>query len=101
MLKIKIDKTLKQVKDSQRQERGKTSHKTYLKSLKGDILSGIQLSVSSIIDNYTPSTSSTDNSTPSTSFATNNFTTKSSDTHIQGVGEVAMLGIYSCLFFYI
>ena len=38
-------------------------------------------------------------STPSTSSSTNNFTKRSSDTYIHGVRIVAVLVIYTCVFF--
>ena len=60
-----MDKTPQKItKDPKRQERGKKSHETYMKRLKGNILRDNQLSPPSSTDNSTPSTpSSTDNST--------------------------------------
>ena len=72
-----MDKTLQKVvtKDPKRQERGKKSHKTYMKRLKEKILEDNQLSTPSLIGNSTPSTPSpTDRPTPSTSSSTGNST---------------------------
>ena len=60
-----MDKTPQKItKDPKGQERGKKSHETHMKRLKGNILRNNQLSTPSSTDNSTPSTpSSTDNST--------------------------------------
>ena len=74
---------------------------TYMKSFKENILRDNQLTTSSSVDNFTPSTSSsTDNSyTPSASFSIDKFNTLSSDTCIYDVGIVAILAIGACVFF--
>ena len=84
-----MDKTSQKVtKDPKRKEEDKKSYKTYMKRLKKNILQDIQISTPS--SNSTPSM---DNCIPFTPSSTNNFTTRSSDTYIYGVGIVAFLSI--------
>ena len=104
-----MDKTPQKVvtKDPKRQERGKKSHKTYMKRLKEKILEDNQLSTPSPTGNSTPSTPSpADRPTPSTSSSTGNSTpstpfhaTRSNDTYVYGVGILAVLVIDVCIFF--
>ena len=68
-----------------RQERGKTSHETYMKRLKEKILEDNQLSTSSSTDNSTSSTPS--------------HPARYSDTYVYGVGILAVHAIAVCLFF--
>ena len=107
-----MDETSEKVtKDSKRQERGKKSHKTYMKRLKKTkqkkTLEDNQLPTSPTTDGPTPSTSSsTGDPTPSTSSSTGNptpstpsHTTTTNDTYIYGVGILAVLAIGACVFF--
>ena len=90
----------KVTKDPKRQERGKKSHKTYMKRLKQKILEDNQ-------DKSTPSdSSSTGDSTSSTFSSTGDptpstplYTTRSNDTYVYGVGILAVLTISVCVFF--
>ena len=100
-LKINVDKISQKVtKDPKRQERGKDSHKTYMKSLKEKILENNQ-------DKPTSSGSSPKGDTkPSTFFSTGDPTpstplnaTISNDTYVYGVGILAVLAIGVCVFF--
>ena len=100
-LKINVDKISQKVtKDPKRQERGKESHKTYMKSLKEKILENNQ-------DKPTSSGSSPKGDTkPSTFFSTGDPTpstplnaTISNDTYVYGVGILAVLAIGVCVFF--
>ena len=96
-LKINMDKTSEKVtKDPKRQERGKKSHKTYMKRLKEKLLE----------DNQLPTPFPTDRTTPSTSSSTGDFTpsapshtTKPNDTYVYGVGMLAVFAIGVCVFF--
>ena len=90
-------------KDPKRQERGKKTHETYMKSLKEKILEDNQLPIRSPTDRPTPSTTSL---TPSTSSSTGNSTpstppraTRSNDAYIYGVGILAVLAIGVSVFF--
>ena len=93
--------------DPNRQERGKTSHETYIKRLKKKVLENNQLPTPSHACNSTPLTSSsTGNSTPSTSFSKGNSTSstsshaaRSNDTYVYGVGLLAVLAIGVSVFF--
>ena len=51
-----------------------------------------------ILKNQLSTSSSTDNSTPSTFSSTDNSTLWLSDTYILGVGIVALLAIFTCVF---
>ena len=92
-----MDKTSEKVtKDPKRQERGKKSHKTYMKRLKEKLLE----------DNQLPTPFPTDRTTPSTSSSTGDFTpsapshtTKPNDTYVYGVGMLAVFAIGVCVFF--
>ena len=92
-----MDKTSEKVtKDPKRQERGKKSHKTYMKRLKEKLLE----------DNQLPTPFPTDRTTPSTSSSMGDFTpsapshtTKPNDTYVYGVGMLAVFAIGVCVFF--
>ena len=78
-----MDKTSEKVaKDPKRQERGKKSHETYMKRLRGKILEDNQLPTDrptpSTPSSTPPTTSSTANSTPSTPL----HTMRPSDTYV-------------------
>ena len=90
----------KVTKDPKRQERGKKSHKTYMKRLKKKILEDNQ-------DKSTPSDSSSTGDSTSSTFSsmgdptpsTPLYTTRSNDTYVYGVGILAVLTIGVCVFF--
>ena len=100
-----MDKTSQKVatKDPKRQERGKNSHKTYMKRVKVKILEDNQLPTPSPIDRPIPSTCS---SRPSMSSYTGDPTPStpshaiiSNHTYVYGVGILALLAIDVCVFF--
>ena len=99
-----MDKTSDKVtKDPKRQERGKTSHETFMKRLKEKILEDNQLPIPSLTDRRTRSTPS---STPRTSSSTGDPTpstpspaTRLNDTYVYGVGVLAVYAIGVCVFF--
>ena len=95
-----MDKTSEKVaKDPKRQERGKKSHETYMKRLRGKILEDNQLPTDrptpSTPSSTPPTTSSTANSTPSIPL----HTMRPSDTYVYGVGILAAVAIGACVFF--
>ena len=87
----------KVTKDPKRQERGKKSHKTYMKRLKEKKLADSPLATPSPTDRSTPSTPS---STPPTSSSTGDpvhstpsHTTRPNDTYVYDVGILAVVAI--------
>ena len=98
-----MDKTSEKVtKDPKRQERGRKSHETYMKSLKENILEDNQLptltptdmSMPSIPSSTPPISSSTGDPTSSIS----SHTARTNDTYVYGIGILAVLAIGVCVF---
>lgn len=93
------NKTLEKVtKEPVRQERGRESHQTYMKSVKEQILEDNLLSTSSICNSTWSTSFSTSNSTSSTPSSTSFYAVGSNGAYYV-VGMVAILGIgAACVF---